>query len=120
MNTELFDQWAELSRGAMEPVMRFNQITARAMERVARQQLDLARDYLDFSARQLQVLGETKDPQKLFAEEGKIAVEFGQKLRGRTEEFLQITAETQQALAGWVDDTARSAAKTAGKVKPAA
>ena len=43
MNKEIFDEWLKLSKSAVEPMMRLNEITVRAMERVARQQLDVPR-----------------------------------------------------------------------------
>ena len=44
MKKEIFDDWLKLSKNAVEPMMRLNEITVQAMERVARQQLDVARD----------------------------------------------------------------------------
>ena len=41
MNKGVFDEWLKLSKNAVEPMMRLNEITVRAMERVARQQLDV-------------------------------------------------------------------------------
>jgi phasin family protein len=115
MKNELFTQWVEFSKGAVEPMVRLNEITAQAMERVARQQLDMARDYMEMGQRHLKLLGEAKDPQRLLSDEGQLAAEFGKKLMARAEEFLQIAGETQKAVAGWGEDVA---AKAAAGVKP--
>jgi hypothetical protein len=63
MNNEVFDEWLKLSKNAVEPMMKLNEITVKAMERVARQQLDVARDYLDLGTRQAAILGSAENPE---------------------------------------------------------
>jgi phasin family protein len=110
MKSELYDQWLELSKNAAEPMLRLNEISARAMEKVARQQMDLARDYLDLGAKNLKLLGENKDPRQLMAEQGDLVSEFGKRLLGRAEEFMGIATETQKEIASWVEAAAKKAA----------
>jgi phasin family protein len=110
MKSELYDQWLELSKNAAEPMLRLNEISARAMEKVARQQMDLARDYLDLGAKNLKLLGERKDPREIMAEQGDLVSVFGKKLLGRAEEFMGIATDTQKEIATWVEAAARKAA----------
>jgi phasin family protein len=109
MNTEMYDQWLKMSKAAVEPMMRLNEITAHAMERVARQQLDLAREYVELGARQMQLMGGSTDPKAIMAEEGKLVAEFGDKLRERAQEYVQIATETQQAVSAWAEKAAEKA-----------
>ena len=117
MKNEFLDQWLEFSKSAAEPMMRLNEISAKAMEQVARQQMDLARDYMDLGTRNLKLLGESKDPQKLVADQGQLVTEFGQKLMGRAEEFMKIATEAQTALTTWAEEAAK---KAAAATQPAA
>lgn len=119
MKSELYDQWVELSKNAAEPMLRLSEISARAMEKVARQQMDLARDYLDLGARNLKLLGENKDPRQLMSEQGELVSEFGKKLLGRAEAFMQVATDTQKDIAGWVEEAARRAT-TPPKAEPKA
>ncbi len=110
MNTELYKEWVKLSKRAVEPMMKLNEITVAAMERVARQQLDVARDYLDLGARQASILSKAETPDDMLSEQGQLVSEFGERLINRAQEFARIATETQQAVATWADDAAKKAA----------
>jgi len=112
MNTELFNEWVKLSKRAVEPMMKLNEITVAAMERVARQQLDVARDYLDLGARQTLILGKAETPDDMLVEQGKLVSEFGERLINRAQEFARIATETQQAVATWAEEAAKKAGST--------
>lgn len=107
MNTELFNEWAKLSKRAVEPMMKLNEITVAAMERVARQQLDVARDYLDLGARQASILSKADTPDDMLTEQGRLVSEFGERLINRAQEFARIATETQQAVANWAEEAAK-------------
>lgn len=109
MNAEVFNEWVKLSKSAVEPMMKLNEITVTAMERVARQQLDVARDYLDLGTRQATVLGKAEKPEDILAEQGQLVSEFGERLLNRAQEFARIASETQQAVAAWAEEAARKA-----------
>jgi phasin family protein len=115
MNTELFNEWVKLSKSAVEPMMKLNEITVAAMERVARQQLDVARDYLDLGTRQASLLGKAENPEEMLSEQGQLVSEFGERLINRAQEFARIATETQQAVATWAEEAARKT--TGGKTQ---
>jgi len=106
MKNELFEQWITLTKEAAEPMMKLNELSARAMEQAARQQLELARDYLDLGARQAQLLGGVQDPQKWMTEQSELANEFSKKLTGRAEAFVVLANKTQKELAEWTEQNA--------------
>jgi phasin family protein len=109
MKKEIFDEWLKLSKNAVEPMMRLNEITVQAMERVARQQLDVARDYLDLGTRQATIMGAAENPEELLAEQGQLVSEFGERLINRAQEFAKIATETQQAVTAWAEETTKKA-----------
>ena len=109
MNNEVFDEWLKLSKNAVEPMMKLNEITVQAMERVARQQLDVARDYLDLGTRQAAILGSAENPEDMLSEQGQLVSEFGERLINRAQEFAKIATETQQAVANWAEAATRKA-----------
>ncbi len=110
MNTELFNEWVKLSKSAVEPMMKLNEITVSAMERVARQQLDVARDYLDLGTRQTSILSKAERPEDMLTEQGQLVSEFGERLINRAQEFARIATETQQAVASWAEEAAKKTA----------
>jgi phasin family protein len=120
MNKEIFNEWMKLSKNAVEPMMRLNEITVRAMERVAHQQLDVARDYLDLGTKQATILGSAESPEDLLTEQGQLVSEFGERLINRAQEFAKIATETQKAVAEWAEEAAKKAAGAAKKAAGAA
>ncbi|MGB5474696.1 MAG: phasin family protein [Gammaproteobacteria bacterium] len=109
MNSEVFDEWVKLTKSTVEPMMKLNEITVTAMERVARQQLDVARDYLELGTRQASVLGKAEKPEDVLAEQGQLVSEFGERLLNRAQEFARIATEAQQAVASWAEDATMKA-----------
>jgi hypothetical protein len=101
MNTQLYDQWLEVNRAALAPIMRWNEIAAQSAEKYTRYGLAIAEDCLDVGTRQLQLYGEIKDPQKWAAESGKLVGELGRKLMTRATEGLEVAKEARDAFAGW-------------------
>ncbi|MGD2137688.1 MAG: phasin family protein [Gammaproteobacteria bacterium] len=112
MNNEVFEEWLKLSKDAVEPMMKLNEITVQAMERVAHQQLDVARDYLDLGTRQASILGSAENPEEMLSEQGQLVSEFGERLINRAQEFAKIATETQQAVADWAEASTKKAAGT--------
>jgi phasin family protein len=117
MNKGVFDEWMKLSKNAVEPMMRLNEITVQAMERVARQQLDVARDYLDLGTKQATIMSGAESPEDLLSEQTKLVSEFGERLTNRAQEFAKIATETQQAVTQWAEKSAKRAEESAKKVE---
>ncbi len=109
MKNELFEQWMDFGKNANEPLLRLGEISAQAMEQLLRQQLELARDYVELGARQMELLGSVQDPQKWMTEQGALASEFGKKLMSRSQAFAEVATEAQKAIAGWTEDAAKKA-----------
>lgn len=106
MNTQLYDQWMEINRAALAPMMRWSEIAAQSAEKCTRYSLSIAQDCLDVSTRQMALLGELKDPQKWAAESSKLAGEFSRKLMGRATEGLEVVKETRDAFSAWGTEVA--------------
>ena len=121
MNARLFDQWVETNRAILAPVVRWQEITADAAQKAAQQSLELAQEYVEFGARNAQLLGEVKDAKdapKWAAEQGKLASEFGLKLVSRAADSFKLAKDTQEAL-GQVAEAAAKTVADAFVAKPA-
>lgn len=108
MNTP-FNQWLEANRAALAPVTAWQELAVDTANKLAQHNLAVARDCVDFGARQLNLLGEAKDPQKWATEETKAAAEFGQTLVDRGGDFFKLAKETQDAVGAWADQAAKTA-----------
>ena len=110
MKEDAFEQWVEFTKNATEPMLKLNEVSARALEKVARQQFDLARDYVELGNRQMQLLGEAKDPQKWAQDQAELASEFGKKLMARAQETVALATETQKEMTTLAEKVAQSGA----------
>jgi phasin family protein len=110
MSNQPFDNWVEMNRKALEPMVQLNEMTAKLMDQVSQQQLALTRDYMELGARQLQLMGQVKDPQTWVNEEGKLMNEFGQKFVERAEEFLRVAKTGRDDVAAWTETAAKAGA----------
>lgn len=112
MSTQLYDQWLEAGRAAMGPALRWQEIAADTAQKLIQHNLAVSRDLLEYGDRQWQLLGEAKEPQKAFAEGSKNAAEFGRKMVERSADLFRMARETQDALATWGDQAAKTAAES--------
>jgi len=110
MSNEVYDQWLDLAKNAAEPMLKLNALSTRALEKMARQQFDIARDYMDFGARQVQLLSEAKDPTSWVQAQGEIASELSKKMMARAEEMVALATETQKEMAAWAEESTKAAA----------
>lgn len=111
MNAQ-YNQWLEMNRTAMSPILRWNELVAQSTEKLARQGLALAQDIVDLGTRQLQLAGEVKDPQKWALEESKIVSEFGKKTLGRAGDYMNVSKEIRESMAGWTESAGKVAAES--------
>jgi len=109
MNTRMFDQWVEMNQAAMAPLLRWREIAADATEKTLRHNLAVMQDCLEYGSRQMQVLGEVKDPQKWMAEGGKNASDFSLKMMGRAGDYFKLVKDSQEAVGAWTETTAKAA-----------
>lgn len=97
-----FDEMMAQGKKLFGPVVDFNEITARTMEEIARQQFDLFGQTLDFGVGRLQAMQRAEDLTGYVEEQGRVATEFGARVKDHAEATLKTVAGAQKAYAGWV------------------
>lgn len=107
-----YNQWLEMNRAAMAPMLQWSELAATTADKLARQGLTVAQDLLDLSARQMQLAGEVKDPQKWAVEESKLISEYGQKILGRAGDYLSISKDVRESVVSWAENTAKTTAES--------
>lgn len=114
MNAQ-YSQWLEMNRSAIAPMLRWSELVATTTDKLARQGLTLAQDAVDLGARQLQLAGDVKDPQKWAIEESKLISEYGQKILGRARDCLDMSKDVRESVAAWAETTAQATAEFSDK-----
>jgi hypothetical protein len=109
MDTKIVEQWMAYGTDAAQPMVRLNEVTAKALERLGHKQIDVARDCLDVGARQMQLLGKSKDPQGFLMDEQRLFAELGEKMIVHTQDFIRIATENHQSVVDWAQEGLRQA-----------
>ncbi len=86
-------------RTAFEPFFKAQQEAVKALERASHYQYALAGDYLDLSLAQAKVTVEAQSPSELVSKQVELASAFGEKMRGRVQEFVGIATEVANKVA---------------------
>lgn len=109
MQNEIFEKWKEANQVALEPVVKMNQITSRAVERLAKQQLNLVSESIQEGVKQSQSFGEIKSIQDLVQKQSALAAEYASKLQGQAQAALEIVLETQAELNALAEENFKTA-----------
>jgi hypothetical protein len=108
MNAYPFENLLEMNRAAFAPVVRWQELSAEATQRVVQHNLNVARNCMDFGVRQAQLLGELKDPQRFGLEAARLAADLGQKMLEQAGDYFKIVRETQDAVGQWAETAAKA------------
>jgi hypothetical protein len=104
-------------REFLAPMLQVQQEGLNALERLARHQMAVAGDCLEWSLSQAKVSLSATAPAELLAKQSELGTKLSDQLRIRSQELMTIANEAQTALSHAVKD---AAAKVAATVKKAA
>jgi phasin family protein len=106
---ELMNAWIENSKAAMGPARELSEITQRSFSRLSEHNMNLTKEYMDMSARSLQVLTSIRDPRALVTEQVNLAKELGDKMMSSAEQYTKLATEAQGELVAWMEKSAEDA-----------
>ena len=115
-------------RSAFAPVLKAQQESIKAFERLGRYQYAVAGDYLEWSLAHANATAAVKTPAELMSKQVELATALNEKLRVRAQEFVSLATETQtsftqvvsEATAKAADFTKQATVKTAETAKKSA
>lgn len=110
---ELMNAWVENSKAALEPLRVLGEMNRAALEAVGKQQVAVTKDYMEFGARNLQMMTSLRDPRDLVTEQMNVAKEFGEKLMATSETYAKMAAAYQADLVAWTEKTTKEAVEKA-------
>jgi phasin family protein len=101
-----FDAFLDSAKKAFAPMVRFNEIAAKNLERTARYQYGLAGEYLDLGIAQLQAASQAKDFSEMVQKQTELSSAFVEKQTARSQDLMKLAGETQSDFTKWLDQTA--------------
>ena len=111
MYTDMFKNVNEQLQGFTNPLLRYNQLVAANLEKLARLQLESTTAYTDLGLSQLHAAANTKDPQSM-AELGSKQLETMAKVSNRMLEDIQSLSKIGAAFKEDVDALVAEATQT--------
>lgn len=103
--TAEINSFVEQTRKFSAPLLKANELTAKAFERVARYNYELAGDALNFGLAALHTATQAKDVPALLQKQAEITNSFFEKQTQRAQDFLKIASESQAEFTSFVDTT---------------
>jgi phasin family protein len=101
-NAEI-NAFLEASQKAMAPLVRFSELSARAVERAARFQYEVAGDALNFALANLHTGTQAKDVPSLMQKSAELANQFVEKQAQRSQDLVKLAGEYQAEFTHWFD-----------------
>jgi phasin family protein len=101
-NAEI-NAFLEASQKAVAPLLRFNELSARAVERAVRFQYEVAGDALNFALANLHTSTQAKDVASLMQKSAELANQFVEKQTQRSQDLVKLAGEYQTEFTQWFD-----------------
>ncbi len=103
MQQEMIDQWAALSRSALESMKELGAINAKLVEKMTAQQEAILSTCLEASAKEVNLISVSKDPKDLLAHQAALASEYGAKFVEIVRGTNDLLSECKNELSAWAE-----------------
>ncbi len=119
MQREMVDQWAALGKSALESMKELSEINARIVERMAEQQEAILNACLEASCKEMELMGDSKDPKDLVAKQAALAREYSAKMVEIVRGTSELLSDCKNDLTAWAQrGMEKSVAPFTGTGKP--
>jgi phasin family protein len=105
--TAEINAFLEASQKAFSPFVRFSELSARTVERLARHQYEVAGDALNFGLASLHASTAAKDVPSYVQKSTELANQFVEKQTARQQELVKLATEYQAEFTQWFDKAAQ-------------
>jgi phasin family protein len=104
--TTEINAFLEASQKAFTPFIKFSELSARTVERLARHQYEVAGDALNYGLANLQASTQSKDVPGYMQKAMELANQFVEKQTQRQQELVRLANEYHNEFTQWFDKTA--------------
>lgn len=118
--TTEINAFIETTKKAMAPALRFNELSAKAFERVARMQYDAMGDFLNYGLAHLHLGSSIKDVPAFVQKSTELTHQLVEKQTQRTQELMKLAGESQAEFTQWLDKTTAEVSQKVSKFEKAA
>lgn len=115
MQNDLIQQWTELNKAAMQAIKELGEINTAAMTKLTQRQMDMVGIYMEGSAKQMEMLSQTKSVQDMVTVQARLFTELNEKLMENARQTVQVLMDVKTDLSSWVEKNMEAAAAKASK-----
>ncbi len=112
MQKELVDQWADLGKSALDSMKELGDINSKIVDKITQQQQEILDICLEASRKELELVGEGKDPADLFKAQSELAREYNQKFLDIAKETTEVLTQCEDDLSNWAEKGVETASST--------
>ncbi len=114
--TEQFEQFADMQKKNLEPLLAWNTKASETFERIARQNHAVAGDWVDYAVSMTQVPANDQQPAEIYESMVAKTRAYGEKVTERSAQFAELAQELgEQAVETATTAVAQSASQAAAK-----
>ena len=110
MTPELMNQMMANGKAAFEPMTKLNAISKEAMETLSKQQVELAREYMDMGMKSVETLSSAENPKAMMTAQFDLAKDFSDKVMAQANAYTKLAVATQEKVAAWAEETMKTGA----------
>lgn len=118
MQNELFDMMNAWNQTAFKAATQLTQIQAKAFERLARKQIELTGQMLEYGNKQVDLARNFKDLNQYASEQTALMQDYAGKWLSAASEALELTAQTRDELNAWLEKEVAEATQNVTSVSP--
>ena len=108
MTPELMNQMMANGKAAFEPMAKLNAISKEAMETLSKQQVELAREYMDMGMKSVETLTSAETPKAMMTAQFDLAKDFSDKVMAQANAYTKLAVSTQEKVTAWAEETMKT------------
>jgi phasin family protein len=103
MQDELLDRWRQLAQNTLDSLRELGEINTRLMERLSRQQLEIVNATFEATARETQLVTQSRDPRDFLEKQASFAAEYNRRFLDIARRSTDILGQAREEMTAWME-----------------
>ena len=98
MDTKMTEQMTEMTKNVLDSMLKLQAINDRTVQSLAKQQLEVAENYMTNGVKQLKIMSEAKDAQSAMSSQAELASELGNMMMNQAKQAMEVMNQSRTEL----------------------
>ena len=103
MQNELLDRWRQLTQNTLNSLRELGDINTRLMERLSRQQLEIVSATFEATARETQLVTQSRDPRDFLEKQASFAADYNRRFLDIARDSTDILGQARDEITAWME-----------------